>query len=97
MNGHHLVNDALEILREAGVAAEVENNSRHYKVKFTNALGSSVLLRSFGDDRDDEVVLTTVVHCHNLLGRIYLRVISPFHYLVARSNLAKAARRGWAP
>ena len=58
---------------------------------------ASVLLRSPGDDRDDEVVLTTVVHCHNLLGRLYLRVISPFHRLVVRSNLARAARRDWAP
>jgi hypothetical protein len=41
------------------------------------------------------VVLTTVVHCHNLFGRIYLRVISPFHRLVVRSNLARAARKGW--
>jgi hypothetical protein len=56
---------------------------------------ASVLLRSLSDDRDDEVVLTTVVHCHNLFGRIYLRVISPFHRLVVRSNLARAARKGW--
>jgi hypothetical protein len=56
-----------------------------------------VLLRSLGDVRNDEAVLTTVVHCHNLLGRVYLGVISPFHRLVVRSNLARAARRGWAP
>jgi hypothetical protein len=43
----------------------------------------------------DEFVATTVVHCHNLLGRLYLAAILPFHRLVVRSLLNRAARRGW--
>lgn len=43
----------------------------------------------------DEFVATTVVHCHNLLGRTYLAVILPFHRLVVRSLLSRAAQRGW--
>ena len=39
--------------------------------------------------------MTTAVHCHNLFGRVYLFVISPFHRLVVRSALARAAARGW--
>ena len=50
---------------------------------------ASVLLRS------DELVITTVVHCHNLLGRAYLALIAPFHRLIVRDNLQRAARRGW--
>jgi hypothetical protein len=42
-----------------------------------------------------EIVLTTVVHCHNLLGRCYIAMIRPFHRLVVRSMLRRAAVRGW--
>jgi Protein of unknown function (DUF2867) len=56
---------------------------------------ASVLLRRREADSQDELVATTVVHCHNLLGRIYLAVILPFHRLIVRSNLNRAARRGW--
>ncbi|MDI1286606.1 MAG: DUF2867 domain-containing protein [Reyranella sp.] len=52
---------------------------------------ASVLIRS------DELVVTTVVHCHNLLGRLYLALIAPFHRLVVKANLQRAARRGWPP
>jgi hypothetical protein len=45
--------------------------------------------------RSDEIVVTTVVHCHNLLGRLYLALITPFHRLVVKSILRRAARRGW--
>ena len=41
------------------------------------------------------VTVSTVVHCHNLLGRTYLRVIAPFHRLVVKASLDRAARVGW--
>ncbi|MEP7298288.1 MAG: DUF2867 domain-containing protein [Burkholderiales bacterium] len=41
------------------------------------------------------VVATTVVQCHNALGRLYILVIAPFHRLVVRSALQRAARAGW--
>ena len=41
------------------------------------------------------LVLTTVVHCHNRLGRGYLGLIAPFHRLVVKSYLRHAARVGW--
>jgi hypothetical protein len=56
---------------------------------------SSILLRPRGDGLNDELVATTVVHCHNLLGRAYIALISPFHRLVVRSSLRRAAQRGW--
>jgi hypothetical protein len=55
---------------------------------------ASVLLRPSPDD-GDHLIVTTVVHCHNRLGRIYLALISPFHRLVVRASLRGAARRGW--
>jgi hypothetical protein len=41
------------------------------------------------------LVLSTVVHCHNLLGRIYIFIIAPFHRLIVQSMLRRAAQRGW--
>lgn len=49
---------------------------------------ASVLLQD--DDRGvRRLVATTAVRCHNLLGRTYLWVITPFHVLVVRSNLSR--------
>jgi hypothetical protein len=47
-----------------------------------------------GADRP-RLVLSTVVHCHNRLGRGYLGLIAPFHRLVVKSYLRHAARVGW--
>lgn len=41
------------------------------------------------------VIVSTVVHCHNLLGRTYLFLIAPFHRLIVQSSLRQAARMGW--
>ncbi|HEY0660116.1 MAG TPA: DUF2867 domain-containing protein [Lysobacter sp.] len=41
------------------------------------------------------LVLSTVVRCHNRLGRMYIFLIAPFHRLVVRSSLSHAARMGW--
>ena len=48
----------------------------------------------FGAGRP-RLVLSTVVHCHNRLGRGYLGLIAPFHRLVVKSYLRHAARVGW--
>jgi hypothetical protein len=47
------------------------------------------------DGRSRYLVLSTVVHCHNQLGRFYIHAIAPFHRLVVRSALRRAARVGW--
>jgi hypothetical protein len=41
------------------------------------------------------LILSTVVHCHNRLGRLYILLIAPFHRLVVQSSLRSAARVGW--
>lgn len=44
-----------------------------------------------------QLTLSTVVHCHNLLGRAYLLVIAPFHRIVVKASLRRAAHIGWPP
>jgi hypothetical protein len=51
--------------------------------------------RNTRDGRSRFLVLSTVVHCHNGLGRFYILAIAPFHRLVVRSALRRAARVGW--
>jgi hypothetical protein len=41
------------------------------------------------------LVVSTVVHCHNRLGRAYLRLIAPFHRQVVQASLRRAAHIGW--
>ena len=42
-----------------------------------------------------QLTVSTVVHCHNLLGRIYILVIAPFHRRVVKASLRRAAHIGW--
>ena len=42
-----------------------------------------------------ELIVSTVVHCHNRLGRAYIFVIAPFHRRVVRASLRHAAEIGW--
>lgn len=41
------------------------------------------------------LIVSTVVRCHNRLGRIYIMLIAPFHRRVVQSGLRRAARAGW--
>ncbi|HAT30116.1 MAG TPA: DUF2867 domain-containing protein [Janthinobacterium sp.] len=41
------------------------------------------------------LVVCTVVHCHNRLGRAYIALIAPFHRMVVRATLRRAAQVGW--
>jgi hypothetical protein len=56
---------------------------------------ASVMRRSGPAGAGRELVLPSVVHCHNALGRIYLAVIAPFHHLIVRNNLTRVAARDW--
>jgi Protein of unknown function (DUF2867) len=55
----------------------------------------SLLLR-VSPDGSGELVATTVVRCHNALGRVYLALIAQFHRLVVISNLSRASDKGWS-
>jgi hypothetical protein len=40
-----------------------------------------------------ELVAVTVVHCHNLLGQLYLTSIAPFHRAIVKANLEQVVNR----
>lgn len=42
-----------------------------------------------------QLTVSTVVHCHNLLGRAYLSIIAPLHRQVVTASLRRAAHIGW--
>ena len=48
-----------------------------------------------GHTDERRLVLSTVVHCHNRLGRAYIFLIAPFHRAIVQSCLRRAARIGW--
>lgn len=64
-------------------------NDRHLDFRL------SLLLRGAAQGAEAELVATTVVRCHNWLGRAYLAVISPFHRLVVPDNLNRASNKRW--
>jgi Protein of unknown function (DUF2867) len=63
----------------------VGEDDRHLDFRVAN------LLRT-GAAGGRELVVVTVVHCHNRLGRMYLAVIAPFHRTILRANLERAVR-----
>jgi hypothetical protein len=46
-------------------------------------------------DMAPQLTISTVVQCHNLLGRAYILVIAPFHRIVVKAYLRRAAKIGW--
>jgi uncharacterized protein DUF2867 len=55
----------------------------------------SVLRAPADHSSDGRIIVTTAVRCHNRLGRSYLASIQPFHRVVVKSHLRRAARKGW--
>ena len=41
------------------------------------------------------IIISTVVLCHNRLGRNYLRLIKPFHRVIVKSGLRRAVVNGF--
>jgi hypothetical protein len=56
---------------------------------------TSVLIHRNATGERCQLIVTTVVHSHNALGHLYLLMIAPFHRLVVRANLQRAAAIGW--
>jgi hypothetical protein len=42
-----------------------------------------------------QFIISTVVHCHNLLGRTYITLITPFHKIIVQAAMKRAAKQGW--
>lgn len=45
-------------------------------------------------EKGQEVIITTVLKRHNLLGRIYLSVITPFHKAILRTTMKRLSMNG---
>ena len=54
------------------------------------------VLRHRDAGRHGSVTLSSVVHCHNGVGRAYILLIRPFHKLIVRRSLARAVKGGFA-
>src|SRR5260370_32329834 len=83
--GRGLVMGYFPLLSKSAGELVVGENDRHLDFRV------AILLRT-GAAGGRELVVVTVVHCHNRLGRTYLAVIAPFHRAIARANLERAAR-----
>jgi hypothetical protein len=83
--GGHI--DFFPIHRQSERELVVGEDDRHLDFR------ASILLRPVVDGGNDELVVTTVVHCHNRLGRTYLALIAPFHRLIVKTSLRRAARK----
>lgn len=81
--------DFFPVISRSARELVVGENDRHLDFR------TSVLVRAGDGAAPDMVIATTVVHCHNRLGRAYLTVIGPFHVLIVKAYLRNAARRGW--
>jgi hypothetical protein len=81
--------DFFRILARSDRELILGENDRHLDFRL------SLLLRMRPDGSGDELVATTVVHCHNALGRVYLALIARFHRLVVIGNLSRASNKGW--
>ena len=53
------------------------------------------MLRSTAGGPHGSVTLASAVHCHNWVGRAYIFLIRPFHKLIVRYTLSRAARSGF--
>jgi Protein of unknown function (DUF2867) len=42
-----------------------------------------------------QFIVSSVVHCNNLLGRTYITLIAPFHRVIVQAALRRAAKLGW--
>lgn len=54
------------------------------------------VLRHRDAGRHGSVTVSSVVHCHNRVGRAYILLIRPFHKLIVQRSLARAVNRGFA-
>ena len=61
----------------------VEDNDKHLHVQIA-------LQKISHNEQKDQIVITTVVHIHNWLGRVYMLPVGPAHKLIAPAVLRQA-------
>ncbi|SPO03601.1 uncharacterized protein DNG_06284 [Cephalotrichum gorgonifer] len=71
-------------------------NDRHLNFQTSLLIREPQLSSAGGGEgirKGKEVVATTVVHCHGLLGKAYITIIKPFHVMIGRYGLARLPDR----
>ncbi|MFZ4875210.1 DUF2867 domain-containing protein [Janthinobacterium sp. Mn2066] len=53
------------------------------------------LLRNRQAGPHGSITMSSVVHCHNKVGRAYIVLIKPFHKLIVQRSLARAVKGGF--
>lgn len=53
------------------------------------------MLRSAQGGLHGSITLASAVHCHNRIGRAYIFLIRPFHQLIVKRSLTRAAQEGF--
>lgn len=74
----------------------VGENDRHLDFRTSILVRDSQLSAAGDRDRNGggmEMVAITVVHCHGLLGKVYITVIRAFHVLIIKYSLARVLDR----
>jgi hypothetical protein len=79
-----------KVYSRTGTEIVVGEDDKHldFRVSFLCSGGSA-------PESGRQLTVTTVVHCHNLPGRAYILAIAPFHRLVVKASLRRAAHLGW--
>jgi Protein of unknown function (DUF2867) len=55
----------------------------------------SAQVRPATDSSAAQFIISSVVHCNNLLGRTYATLIAPFHRSIVKAAMKRAATIGW--
>lgn len=73
----------LPVLSQSASELVMGEDDRHLDFR------AATLVRG-GEGGGRELVVVSVVHCHNALGRVYLLAIGPFHRAIVRGTLERA-------
>jgi Protein of unknown function (DUF2867) len=71
------------VLNEQADEIVLGAHDRHFDFRLS-------LIRN-ASDNGEQLVMTTVVQVHNLLGRVYIQAIRPFHHLVVKRTMLRLA------
>jgi hypothetical protein len=86
--------DVVLSLHRRTVLLAAEHSSGNDALRDTAGAGATPPAKLQPEPQTTVITMTTVVHAHNLLGRIYMLPVRPMHRLIAPAGLASLARTG---
>ncbi|MFZ6843414.1 DUF2867 domain-containing protein [Undibacterium sp. RuTC16W] len=88
-DGQHI--QIFRIIEKSADEIVLGENDKHLDFRLSVMLHTT----STHNELQRYLTLSTVVHCHNILGHTYIRLIAPFHRAIVQSFLRRAALKGW--